>query len=221
LLFVGLAWADLASTPQLSGALLWARILYHQSLSALLIAATFVDADFTIIPDEITIPGMVIGLAGGTLLPMIRLEPAAAMTSWQGFLSGLSGLIVGGGIIWIIRLVGSFLFRREAMGFGDVTLMAMIGSYLGWEPMPPILFFAAFLGLIPSLGRCLIYIVLKARSWFSGKKRDLTLGEIPFGPWLSLAAILLLLSWRWIWPHWLEPQYSAISLIAELIQGGS
>jgi leader peptidase (prepilin peptidase) / N-methyltransferase len=52
---------------------------------------------------------------------------------WKGLLSSLVGLACGGGIVWAVRVIGSLALDREAMGFGDVTLMAMIGSFVGWQ----------------------------------------------------------------------------------------
>src|SRR6185312_15456707 len=103
---------------------------YHATLVALLVAATFTDYDLTIIPDEITITGMFIAIVLGTLFPGIRPPPAAATTCAAGFWVGLLGLLVGGGLTESVRLVASLALRREAMGFGDVTLLAMIGAFL-------------------------------------------------------------------------------------------
>jgi leader peptidase (prepilin peptidase)/N-methyltransferase len=209
-LFVAVAWAESRALPALGQPSLILRVLYHQVFVGLLVAATFIDTDYTIIPDEITLPGIFVGLVAGTLAPWVRLDPAPQEGPVAGFLAGLIGLCVGGGMIWIIRVVGSFVARREAMGFGDVTLMAMIGSFLGWHPMPAVLFLAAFLGLIPSIGRVLIKVALTVGSWFSRRKIHLPLGEIPFGPHLSAAAIFLHLFWNPIWTHWLGPYFTTI-----------
>ena len=52
---------------------------------------------------------------------------------WAGLLSSLVGLAVGGGMVWLVRVLGTAALRREAMGFGDVTLMSMIGAFVGWQ----------------------------------------------------------------------------------------
>jgi leader peptidase (prepilin peptidase)/N-methyltransferase len=70
------------------------------------------------------------------------------------------------------------------MGFGDVVLMAMIGSVIGWQPVLVVFF------LSPA---CAIAVILFAL--LTGAYR-----EFPFGPWLSLATVVLLVGWRWIWP---------------------
>ena len=71
---------------------------YHALLAALLVAATFIDYDLFIIPDQITVTGMVLGIGLGTLAPWIRPVPAAAASHLQGFWAGLLGLLIGAGL---------------------------------------------------------------------------------------------------------------------------
>jgi len=108
-------------------------------------------------------------------------------TAWQGMLTSLIGMAAGGGLIWMVRIIGAATLRREAMGFGDVTLMAMIGSMLGWQSCVVIFFLAPVAGLF--LG--LLQWVLRREN------------EIPYGPFLCLAAMALIVGWRSIWA-WLE-----------------
>ncbi len=182
------------------------RVGYHLILVALLVIATFIDYDYTILPDEITLPGMGAGLALGAIVPQIRPAPGTMETSLDGFLVGFYGLLIGGGVIWAVRILGRVAFRREAMGFGDVTLMAMIGSFLGWQILPPTLFLAAFLGLIHAFLKVLNAI----RKWATGRQLTTSDREIPFGPYLSMAALILMLGWRPIWGGWLSQYYSGI-----------
>ena len=173
-------------------------LAYNLSLVALLVAATFIDYDVTIIPDQITVPGMLIGLVVGTIDPTIRPEPAFATTQWDGFVVGLIGLLAGGGITWTVRVVGTLALRREAMGFGDVTLMAMIGAYLGWQVAVLTFFIAPFFGLSHALAKLILYVGKR----LAGEKTSTADHEIPFGPYLSMAAVGLMLSWPWFWPGW-------------------
>ena len=64
---------------------------------------------------------------------------------WHGLISSLLGLLVGGGTVWIVRVVGNWVFQREAMGDGDIYLMAMIGSFIGWQPSLVVFFLVALL----------------------------------------------------------------------------
>ena len=116
---------------------------------ALLVAATFIDYDLMIIPDQITVTGMIVGIGMGTVWPEVRPAPGSwpAITHLQGLWVGLEGLLVGAGLTQFVRKSASFALRREAMGFGDVTLMGMIGAFMGWQAAVLTFFLAPFLGL--------------------------------------------------------------------------
>jgi leader peptidase (prepilin peptidase)/N-methyltransferase len=187
-----------------------ATFFYHAILVALMVAATFIDYDLYIIPDSITVTGMVIGILGGWLVPPIRLVPSEASTYWQGLGVGLGGLLVGGGLMEVVRRLANLaataivsLHNRryiqvEAMGFGDVTLMAMIGAFLGWQAAVLTFFIGPFFGL----GTAVVKIFNKYRKLLAGEKLSTVDREVPFGPYLCMGAVALLLSWRWLWPAW-------------------
>jgi leader peptidase (prepilin peptidase)/N-methyltransferase len=198
-LFVGTYLVDVASDP--FGALDTAdlaRMAYHLVLVALLVIATFIDYDLYVIPDSVTVPGMVVGLGVGVLAPWVRPEPAYAETALGGLAAGLIGWAAGGGLVWAVRLVFGFVFRREAMGFGDVTLLAMIGAFLGWQAAVFTFFLAPFFGL----GVAAWKLVRIAGKNLVGAKTTAADHEMPFGPYLSMAALALLLAWPWFWGGW-------------------
>lgn len=90
--------------------------------------------------------------------------------------TGLWGLTVGAGIVWTTRILGSWILAKEAMGLGDVYLMAMVGAFLGWQHALLTFFAAPFLGI-------LFVVALRNR-------------KIAFGPSLSLAAYAVMLTYR-------------------------
>jgi leader peptidase (prepilin peptidase)/N-methyltransferase len=188
---------------------LFATWSYHALLIALLVASTFIDYDLYVIPDAITVTGMILGVGLGTLYPWIRLDPSTAATPWGGFWTGVAGLLVGGGLTWSVRFLGSVAMRREAMGFGDVTLMAMIGSFLGWQAAVLSFFIAPFFGLAHALWKLVKYIVKRA----SGAQLSSTDREIPFGPYLSMAAVALILTWPWLWAFWAKDLFSTLLVV--------
>jgi len=203
--------------PQ-SASVVWLHIRYglHVALVCCLIVATFIDLELWVIPDGSTVPLMLASLVVHTvsgqswIVPLWFQDASLASTlrtalpesvswlmfSWDavpfasayphvhGFLVSLAGLLAGGGIVWLVRLIGAYVLRREAMGFGDVVLMAMIGSVIGWQPVLVVFFAAPVL----AIGVALLSLILRRRD------------EIPYGPWLSLAALLLLLFWNSLWP---------------------
>jgi prepilin signal peptidase PulO-like enzyme (type II secretory pathway) len=104
---------------------------------------------------------------------------------WRALLSSLVGMAAGGGLVWAVRIIGSAVLQREAMGFGDVTLMAMIGAFLGWQAAFIIFFLAPFAGLVVAVLRLVLF-------------RD---KEIPYGPFLCLAAMFLIVCWHSVWNY--------------------
>ena len=102
---------------------------------------------------------------------------------WAGLLSALVGMAAGGGVVWAVRIIGSASLGREAMGFGDVTLMAMIGAFLGWQASLVVFFLAPFAAIVVGVFRLI----------FSREN------EIPYGPFLCLAALGVIIYWNAIW----------------------
>jgi leader peptidase (prepilin peptidase)/N-methyltransferase len=121
------------------------------------------------------LPPMILGcawlLATWKLPAMARWWDPIAQTGWvSGLLGSILGLLVGGFVVWVIRIVGSYAFGREAMGMGDVHLMAAVGAVLGPGTVTIAFFLAPFFGIIHA-----IYLL------FSKKGR-----ELPLGPYLAL-----------------------------------
>ncbi len=102
---------------------------------------------------------------------------------WEGLLTALVGMAASGGLVWAIRIIGTAVLRREAMGFGDVTLMAMIGAFLGWQPCLVVFFLAPFAGLLVGL----LSLILRRGP------------EIFYGPFLCLAATVVIVRWATLW----------------------
>jgi leader peptidase (prepilin peptidase)/N-methyltransferase len=136
----------------------------YSLLSSALIVIFFVDIDHQIIPDLITLPGMAVGLA------------VALIPGGLSIVDSLIGLIVGGGLLYLIALGGDWLFKKESMGGGDIKMAAMLGAFLGWQKVIYIFFAGAFIGLLASI--VLMFLSSRIRS-------DRV---VPFGPFLALAA---------------------------------
>ena len=108
-------------------------------------------------------------------------------TAWLGLFSSLVGLAVGGGIIWAIRIVATWALNMEAMGFGDVTLMGMIGALIGWQAALIAFFLSPFAAIVIVLVR---YVIT----------RD---AYTPFGPYLCAGTMLTILWWDRLYSSWL------------------
>jgi len=261
-----------------------ARCIAHASLGLLLAAAAWIDIRYRVIPDCVTVPGVLLGLAVVWLVPDVllpigcevprsfapplleadvlgwygglrtevppswmegwphwtglivpgaifsawwsvctapvltptephpegvssatatsslrRVEPrnllllvglAAITAAWygggdrfRGLQSALVGLAVSAGLVWSIREGASRSLGREAMGLGDVTLMAMVGAWIGWQASVLAFFLAAFIGLAHGLVQ-----VVRHRE-----------NELPYGPSLCLASGAVIVGWRPLW----------------------
>jgi leader peptidase (prepilin peptidase) / N-methyltransferase len=259
----------------LAARMLAARYVAHAVLFTLLAAATWIDFRHRVIPDCITVPGVLLGLMATTLEPAILLpvgrdlvrsyaapllasdvlgafgplqdaaapawlgawptatglaaalaafalwwwvcttpadEPDAAADArstafdprwlvfacgavvagvawwrggdhWLGLVASLAGILVGAGLVWLTREAASRALAQEAMGLGDVTLMAMVGAWLGWQACVLTCFLAVFIGLAHGL----LQVILRREN------------ELPFGPSLCLAAAVVVVAWRPIW----------------------
>ena len=120
---------------------------------------------------------------------------------WESLVTALVGLAFGGGLIWAVRIVGWIALRREAMGFGDVTLMAMIGAFLGWQPALLVFFFSP-----------LTAVFVAVAQWAITRRHD-----IAFGPYLCLSALYILVAWRSIWHGWGDEIFSLGWFVVALV----
>lgn len=135
--------------------------------SSALVVITFIDLEHQIIPDVISLPGIVIGFA------------ASFFTGGIGWLNSLTGIAIGGGSLLLIAWVYELATKKEGMGGGDIKLLAMMGAFLGWRSVPFIIFAASLVGSVIGITLMLI------------QKKDGKLA-IPFGPFLAFGAMLYL-----------------------------
>ena len=141
-------------------------LVYAVLLSALIVIS-FIDLDHMIVPDRITLPGMALGLVVGTLL----------LPRWW---DSLGGFLLGGGLLYFMAWISPYLFGKEGMGGGDIKLLAMIGAFLGWKQVLLTVIVGGILGAV--VGVSLIGARVMARGAY-----------IPFGPFLSLGAVVAML----------------------------
>lgn len=141
-------------------------LLYFAFVSALIVI-TGIDLYYQIIPDVISLPGIGVGLLGALLFLPIA------------FLNSLLGMLLGGGSLFLVGTLYHWLFKREGMGGGDVKLLAMIGAFLGWKAVILTIILGSLVGSVIGI----IIILLKGKDFKYA---------IPFGPFLSLGAVVSL-----------------------------
>lgn len=144
----------------------WDGLIIFALLAALLVI-TFIDIDHRIIPNIITYPGIIIGFGTSFL---------AGLVGWR---QSLLGIALGAGILILVAWGYYLLTKKEGMGGGDVKLLAMIGAFLGWKAVVFSIFVGSAVGAI-------VGVAVAVRSK-RGRKT-----AVPFGPFLSLGAILYL-----------------------------
>ncbi|MBD3183923.1 prepilin peptidase [Candidatus Poribacteria bacterium] len=141
---------------------------------SLLIAITFIDLEFYIIPDKIVLTGLIFGL-------LSAIAASVLTNSYKPIAFRILGMVTGAGIIYVIAVAGSAIFRKQAMGGGDVKLMGMVGIYTGFWPHIPLTI------VIGSVFGSVIGVIL-----ISASKKKMG-SRIPFGPFLALGALISLL----------------------------
>ena len=147
----------------------WSWFLLEYLLFAFaLIVSSVIDLDHMILPDSFTLSGIVIGLVGAVLNPD------------RVFFDAALGVLVGGGFLYAIAYYYMVVRKIEGMGGGDIKLLAWIGAVLGWQSLPFVIIASSFVGLFFG-----VFYMMKS-------KKGLQTG-IPFGPYLSIAALIHIL----------------------------
>jgi leader peptidase (prepilin peptidase)/N-methyltransferase len=141
-------------------------LLYFLFTSVLLIIS-FIDFHHKIIPDVLSLPSILIGIAVSFGLIDIK---------WS---DSLIGLLAGGASLYLVGIVYEFLTGREGLGGGDVKLLAMIGAWMGWRALPMIVLMASLAGILAAL----VFLIYTRKGLRT---------RIPFGPFLSLGAVMYL-----------------------------
>lgn len=183
-----------------------------------LVVATFIDFAHFEIPDEVSKGGMWIAPALSFLVPALHADTAIARSLADGdvrisaLLASLSGMAVGGGAVWGIGWVGTKLFRKDAMGFGDVKLLAAGGGFIGPGGALAALLLGAMVASmvgVANMFRWFLFVRARARSRGTTKpigkalRFARTVGQyIPFGPYLGIGIGIVLLDWNHVLELW-------------------
>ncbi|MEO2030784.1 MAG: A24 family peptidase [Planctomycetaceae bacterium] len=179
------------------------RLPFHLVFLFLLTVATLTDLLDYVIPDEVILIGILTAVTGAVVsgdLQIIHVwvnwdaqipglhgpylpDWMKHHHHWHGLIWSLAGMTVGATFIWLVRAISGRILGQPAMGLGDVTLMAMIGAFMGWQP-----------------ALCAVSIAPVTAVVFGTLVR-ITTGRsfVAFGPYLAVSAVIVLSTWRWIW----------------------
>lgn len=213
------------------------RYFYHLVLLEMLFVASLIDWDTHTVPAAVPLPALFAGVIGAACFGQLWLVPvwfqdvslAASLSlsspatwnwsgvllevpdwigqnpHWHGLAVSLTGIAVGGSLGWTILVVGKKLLGRDVLRFGDVLLLATVGSFLGWQPVAVVILFMAPL----------------VTFFATSVRRRLHPGQyVRYATCLTPASVVVLLSWRWIWPD-LEQVFSMGPLLVVLALGAA
>jgi len=179
------------------------RLPFHLALLFLLTVATLTDLLDYVISDDVIIMGIFVAVIAAIVsgdLQVIHVwvnwdhEVAGLrgpyLPEWMkhhqhlhGLIWSLTGMVVGAAYVWCVRGISGWILGQPTMGFGDVTLMAMIGAFIGWQPALCAITIAPVTAIIVGL----MVRAITGRTF------------VAFGPYLAASAVVVLCIWRWIW----------------------
>jgi leader peptidase (prepilin peptidase)/N-methyltransferase len=210
-----LVWLLAATaTPQEQWDLLLVRLLVLSGL----IVATAVDFQIFEIPDQVSIGGMVLAPVLALLVPPLHADTWVARQVSEGLpvdrggaLAGcLAGMAVGGGVLLAIGWIGKLVFKRDAMGLGDVKLLSGAGGFIGPGGVVFALVLGSLVASVAGIGNILRFLAVsraRHRARGTGKSLSHSLRSariagryVPFGPYLALGIAVVLLYWKEVVP---------------------
>jgi leader peptidase (prepilin peptidase)/N-methyltransferase len=173
---------------------------------AFLICATFIDFDHMIIPDRFSIGGMVIGVLISIFFPTLHgLESGSLISNIESGVISITGALIGAGLIYWISVLGEIVFRKPAMGEGDVKFVGFIGAFCGWQGAVFSMFGGAFIGSVILLPILIIGRILNRQKKEDNLSEDsneagdevIALGsQVPFGPMLAAGGLVYFLGFN-------------------------
>ena len=146
-----------------------------------MIVGSMIDYDLQLLPDFVTVGGMILGLVANGFFCFVYWPLIVGETGfgWKRFLlDPVLGLVLGFGLLWLIRWIGGKVFKREAMGLGDVFLMGAVGALFGPKAVLVTLILSSVFGSVIGLGLIAL-----------SKTRLGAFKAIPFGPFICLGCL--------------------------------
>ncbi|MDD5727215.1 MAG: prepilin peptidase [Victivallales bacterium] len=160
-------------------------VMYHEPLPALIIyfgltmlviTTAFIDFEHQIIPDKTTYPAILLGLGTAAAFPVIW----GSSSHWRALLESTVCMVLCAGLLSLFAIIGYWIFKRDALGWGDVKYMAAIGACLGGKAAYFTLLFGALAGSFAGI-------------WMIARKKKNFAGSISFGPFLAVGTYLWIL----------------------------
>ena len=185
-------------------------LLAYSMFSWILIAVVVIDFETMLIPDRLSIGGAFLGFFLSLFFPSLHgiTHHPMGLERLLGGITSLVGILVGSGLLYWIGAVASRAFGRDALGEGDVKLLGCVGAFCGWKGAIFCIFGGAVLGTILLIP---MYIVQRIHSSAGRDENKLMFGmEIPFGPYLALAALGYFFGLK----KWIDPWFQWVDQIS-------
>lgn len=164
----------------------WVTLVYWLIIAGLILG-TFVDFEHMILPDRVTIGGMILGVLFSALLPELQMRE-----TWADSLkASVIGLAAGAGSLYLVGLLGKLAFKKDAMGLGDVKLLGAVGAFFGWQAVYFTIMLSALAGTLVGVA----LILRRKKEWQS---------RIPYGPYIALAALIWMLGGSTWWQRYVQ-----------------
>ncbi len=202
---------------------LWTILPTEQAIGGMVFASimifcTFVDIDTMTLPDFATVGGAIVGFVISITMPQLQNAEIAdapfAASIMAGVIKSAVGIIVGSGVLYWLRLLGECVFRKEAMGEGDVILVGCIGAFCGWQGAVFAIFGGSIIGAFSMLPIVATRKIVNKKP--SKKSRKSVNSDeipeplaIPYGPWLALGGMLYFVILR----DWVDAYFSNIAAL--------
>ncbi len=163
--------------------------LAYMLFFSLMIVVSFIDIDCMELPDSLTVGGCIVGVILSAFVPQLHVrgsfeDAPFVLLAFESVVISLMGVAIATGLLYWIRLLAEFIFKREAMGEGDVILIGCIGAFCGWQGAIFAIFGGSLIGaviLLPVVFICKVIL-----------RKPNVAEVVPYGPWLAAGAIVYL-----------------------------
>jgi leader peptidase (prepilin peptidase)/N-methyltransferase len=162
----------------------------YMLLAASMVLVTFVDLTDWTIPNEVTFPGIPIGIVCSLVAMFYPDSGLFVLGAFVPIFNSLLGVLVGGGVLYALDKITLAVLKKRGMGFGDVKLLAMLGAFFGYPGVVLIIMIASLIGSIVGIAMVAAQRGQKSLETEEGKQ---TGHYLPFGPYLALGGVVVLL----------------------------
>lgn len=172
-----------------------AMALAYMLFFSLMVVVSFIDIDCMELPDTLTVGGTIVGVVVSSFVPQLHVKDFLdgapfLFSAIESIIISIMGVAISTGFLYWIRLLAEVVFKREAMGEGDVILIGCIGAFCGWQGAIFAIFGGSIIGALILLPVVFVYrIILRKKN---------VVEVVPYGPWLAIGAIVYIFAQKYV-----------------------